>query len=566
MPVNPTRILLADDDPALQRLLRRWLENAGYVLEIADDGQQAMRMIQDDPPQLLITDWQMPAYDGLALCRWLRQQDLSNYVYTIFLTSRTSSEDMIIALEAGADDFMKKPVEKGELLARVRAGTRVLELESRLNFLARTDALTGLLTRRTFLEFMEREWGRAHRHLFPLSCVMIDIDFFKRINDTHGHRAGDQTLRGIARILRQNCRTSDIIGRYGGEEFCVLLPETNEEDAVLWADRVRKLIAASPTLVDDADVPITASFGVAQRLVDTNCPEKLVDLADQALLVAKRSGRDRVVGYQTMSSGETIRVARGSLGAVFQGLTAKDVMATIVAALQQDDTVGSAVRYFLRFRFHSAPVVDKNGKLVGMLSERDVMAIMLWPNWWRTKIKNVMKRNVVWYDDETPVLLIYEFLCRVSIRGVVIVKDGRPMGMISRASLLRWFSNLLAINPTALLEGETVIETQGADGRVLPPEPREKIAMLVESMTQESAALTQRLRESRMELAPLIIGGVSRLEEMLGDILSFLRYATVEAEGRNQPEVARLRDQLVTGERSIAGNPSLADVSSVADC
>lgn len=541
MMANHLQILLVDDDPAIQRLLRKWLETAGYFVVTANDGREAQQLIQDNCPQLLITDWEMPVVDGLNLCRWLRQQDTQNYVYTIFLTCRTASEDMITALESGADDFIKKPVDKGELLARVRSAARVLELESRLSILARTDPLTGLITRRTFVEVVEREWARADRHLFPISCVMLDIDYFKRINDSYGHRAGDHALRGIARILQQSCRGSDVVGRYGGEEFCVLLPETTEDQALRWADRVRQTIVATPGLVPNADLALTASFGVAQRMADSHTAEELVDFADQALLVAKRSGRNRVVGFQSVVNTNQGQESPTGPSALFQDKLAKDVMATIVAGLKQDDTVGSAAQYFLRFRFNSAPVVDEDGKLVGILSERDVMSIMLWPNWWKTRIKDVMRCNVVCYEENTPVLLIYEFLCRVSIRGVVIVRDGRPVGMISRASLLRWFTNMLSLSPVrSNQEPPAGIANDVIDVPVLPADPRENMAMIARAILGEASHLEAQLRADGTELIPAVVGGVSRMEELINDLLSFSRYVAPDSDAvsGNQSEFA----------------------------
>jgi two-component system cell cycle response regulator len=536
---NSLQILLVDDDPAMQRLLRKWLECAGYSVSTANDGREAQQYILENCPQLLITDWEMPNVDGLGLCRWLRQQDTPRYIYTIFLTCRSTSEDMITALETGADDFLKKPVDKGELLARVRSATRVLELESRLSILARTDPLTGLVTRRTFVEMVEREWTRANRHLFPLSCVMIDIDYFKRINDTYGHRAGDQALRNISKILQQNCRTSDIIGRYGGEEFCVLLPETTEDQAVRWADRVRKSIAEAAGLVNNVDVNLTASFGVAQRLADTQNPEELIDLADQSLLIAKRSGRDRVVGFQMSTTNSQVQANPGGPASFFKDKHAKDVMATIVAGLKEDDTVGRAAQYFLRFRFNSAPVVDDAGKLVGILSERDVMSIMLWPNWWRTKIRDVMRCNAVCYEEDTPVLLIYEFLCRVSVRGVVIVRNGCPVGMISRASLLRWFTNMLALNSSELSENHSEMNFPLEDEPTSPPEPRENVAMIARAIGLEAESMESRIRQEDFEMVPVVVGGVSRIEELINDLLSYSRYVgAMMNEFQTQPSVA----------------------------
>src|SRR5688572_4181278 len=191
MPTEPTKVLLVDDDPAMLRLLAKWLEAEGYEVLRAGDGRAAMEMIEAEHPRLLVTDWEMPNLNGLELCRWVRSQNFGHYLYTIFITVRTESADMLKGLEAGADDFLKKPVDRNELLARIRAGSRVMELEQRLSLLANTDGMTGLSTRRVLFDDLKREWSRSSRYHTPLSCVMIDIDYFKRINDTHGHQAGD---------------------------------------------------------------------------------------------------------------------------------------------------------------------------------------------------------------------------------------------------------------------------------------------------------------------------------------------------------------------------------------
>ncbi|MDA1052586.1 MAG: diguanylate cyclase [Planctomycetota bacterium] len=526
MSVKPTHILIADDDPALLRLLRKWMESSGFVVQCAADGRQAVAAIEANCPQILIADRDMPHMDGIELCRWLRKQKQHGYVYTIVVTSHTSSDTMVEAFEAGADDFLKKPVDKAELVARVQSGLRVLELEKKLNVLAKTDSLTGLATRRTFFELAEREWSRACRHHIPLSAVMIDIDFFKRINDTYGHRVGDQALRAVAKVLQDSCRGSDVIGRYGGEEFCILLPETDESHAITWAERVRERLSRNTDVVARLGTSLTASFGVAQRLADTADPDALVDLADQALLVAKRSGRDRIVGFQSLAASTGVQSNPRAPGAIFDGLTARQVMTTIIAGLNEDGNVGRAARYFLRFRFNSAPVVDRDGKLVGILSERDVMAIMMWPKWWTTKIKDVMKRNVVCYEETTPVVSIYEFLCRVSLRGVIVVKQGRPVGMISRGSLLRWFTNLLAATPGARLEVPTSEQIPEEDG--LPsPEPRESAAMIARALAREVAELESRIERESNDLVPAVVSGVSRIEELLNDLLAFSRDASV---------------------------------------
>ncbi|HYW80594.1 MAG TPA: diguanylate cyclase, partial [Thermoguttaceae bacterium] len=272
--MNPfdTKVLLVDDDPAMVRLLSKWLESGGYNVRTAVDGDQALAAIQEECPDILVTDWEMPRMDGLELCRRMRRLDLPHYIYTIFLTVRSAPSEMIAGLEIGADDFLSKPVYQGELLARLRAGSRVIDLERRLSLMARTDPLTGLLTRRTFFESLEREWERADRNQLPLSCVMLDLDFFKRINDTHGHSVGDSVLRAVSDVLKESCRASDEICRYGGEEFCAMLPETDDQDAMAWTERVRRRIASLKLPVADHELRISGSFGVAQRHDDNQKP------------------------------------------------------------------------------------------------------------------------------------------------------------------------------------------------------------------------------------------------------------------------------------------------------
>jgi diguanylate cyclase (GGDEF)-like protein len=345
-----------------------------------------MEIIENERPRLLVTDWEMPNVNGLELCRWIRSQNFGHYVYTVILTVRTDSESMLKGLEAGADDFLKKPVDRNELVARIRAGTRVMELEQRLSRLA---------TRRVLFDSFKREWDRSERYNTHLSCVMLDIDYFKRINDNYGHQAGDEVLKKVGELLRGGVRTCDFVGRYGGEEFCVVLPETTDEQAVTWAERMRACIAAQQIRVNDTTLEVTASFGVAQRLADTSSTEVLVDMADQALVVAKRSGRDRVVAYRSLAQSPVISRCGDDIASMLHGVPARDVMTSVVAPLNCNHSVATASNYFLRFRIPSAPVVDDNGQLVGILSEKDLMSIMLGPRWWTIPIKDVMKKNVV---------------------------------------------------------------------------------------------------------------------------------------------------------------------------
>ena len=513
------QVLLVNGDLAQRRKQVSWLSADGFDVIATDDEHEAITTIREDCPNFLIVDWDTQDINALELCHRVRENCLQRYVYTVFLTSRGDAQEVLQALKECADDFLTKPVQKGELLARLHAGRRILERESRLSKLAKSDPLTGLPTQRTLYELIEREWSRARRYQLPMSCVMIDLDFFKRVNDTYGHSFGNEVLCSIAKILKDNCRTSDIVTRYGGEEFCALLPETDERNALIWAEQVRETIANTYIAIDNKKVRVTASCGIAGLLEDLKSPEQLVDLADQALLVAKQSGRDRVVPFQAVNDSSILRShAEQGPSALFRGVRARDVMTTVVAGLNWEDDLWCASQFFLRFRIGSAPVVNNEGKLVGIISETDLMSIMLWPDWWSTKIKDVMKTNVVFYEEDAPVLAIYEFLCRVAIRRVIVVDEDRPTGVISRSSLLRWFCNSL--------KAQNVYRPSDEEGAGEPKigNSRDRFLETVIDLTRETALMESSLREDDSDVLPCLIGGVSRIEELVNDLLALSGY------------------------------------------
>ncbi len=291
------KVLIVDDSPMMLHLLDRVLSAGGYEVRQARNGSEALALMMDECSDFVITDWHMPSMDGMELCRQLRNLKLPQYVYIAVLTSSEGSDDLISALDAGADDFYIKPVVAPELLARMRAGTRFLSLERQLRAQARLDPLTGVLNRRTFEEVFAREWNYADRNDTDLSCVMIDVDFFKSVNDRFGHPVGDAALRWLSHVLREESRQPDYVGRYGGEEFCMLLPGTNEEGAAIFAERCRLAVINKPLHITTANVHLTASFGVANRDFETPRPDHLLERADQALLWAKKQGRNRVYTY-----------------------------------------------------------------------------------------------------------------------------------------------------------------------------------------------------------------------------------------------------------------------------
>jgi two-component system cell cycle response regulator len=298
------KVLIADDEPVSRRLLELSLRRWGYEVVVASDGLEVSQIIAGpNPPKLLVLDWLMPGMDGIELCREIRQrQSESTYTYVLLLTSKRSQNDVIEGLESGADDYLTKPFDPHELKVRLRTGRRILHLMDQLvatrealRELAMHDALTGLLNRAAIQESFENELMRARREGTSLGVVMVDVDHFKSINDKYGHPAGDAVLRETARTMRGLIRTYDAAGRYGGEEFLIILPGCDEVTAVSHAERVRKALSRLVVTTEQGEIAFTASFGVAVAgRESTYDAGELIQLADQALYCAKRQGRNRV--------------------------------------------------------------------------------------------------------------------------------------------------------------------------------------------------------------------------------------------------------------------------------
>jgi len=293
-------ILVADDDPLTRRLLAASLERLGHVVVSVGNGCQALdALLAADGPRLAILDWMMPGLDGLAVCRAVRQR-ATPYVYVLLLTSRDRQEDLVEAFDAEVDDFLAKPFEWTELQARLRSGERLLRLQAalletqeRLRYEATHDHLTGLENRAVILEHLRSELSRARRSRKPVTVALADLDHFKSINDRYGHSVGDTVLRLSAGRMRAALRQYDTIGRYGGEEFLMVLPGCDAEDARHVAERVRMALTG---LGPSIEVPcaISVSLGLASTGGGAMACEALVELADAALYRAKSEGRNRV--------------------------------------------------------------------------------------------------------------------------------------------------------------------------------------------------------------------------------------------------------------------------------
>jgi two-component system cell cycle response regulator len=304
-------VLIADDDPLSCRMLESKLRERGYPTILAQNGTEAWRVLQTaDAPRIAILDWMMPGISGVEICRRLRMASAPHYTYVLLATARAAPEDLILGFEAGADDYVTKPIRFWELLARLRTGVRVIELERRLlgvqaelEVRAARDVLTGAWNRRAIGEMLERELNRSQRQRVELSITLIDIDHFKSVNDRFGHAGGDAVLCEVVSRLQAALRPYDAVGRYGGEEFLVIEPNCSLEQAGRVAERLRQSLSSRPILVDETALAVTACFGIATLAPAQPCTgDALIRAADAALFEAKRSGRNRVISAASTST------------------------------------------------------------------------------------------------------------------------------------------------------------------------------------------------------------------------------------------------------------------------
>jgi diguanylate cyclase (GGDEF)-like protein len=296
------RVLIADDDPVSRRLLDHLLRKWDYEVIAARNGVDAWEVLQaDHAPRIALLDWMMPGLDGLEICRRVRARSAKPYVYIMLLTANDKVGNLVEGLESGADDYLTKPFHPQELRARLRVGLRMLDLESglveareNLRFKASHDALTSIWNRGAIIELLERELSRARRDGSSVGVLLADIDHFKRVNDTRGHLVGDEVLGAVTGRLKGEVRSYDSVGRYGGEEFLILLPGCDNPKLTAKAEQLVKIVERSSIETSAGPVPVTISIG---GIASGDCPhaelKSLLRAADTALYRAKISGRNR---------------------------------------------------------------------------------------------------------------------------------------------------------------------------------------------------------------------------------------------------------------------------------
>ena len=298
------QVLVVDDSAIFRKLISDYLASWGFGVTVAENGADAQRILnQHDAPRLVLLDWVLPDMDGTELCKRIRTDGSNDsYTYVILLTGKEGRQNMLEAMGAGADDYLEKPFDDLELKARLMVGKRILDLHQQLvatresmRHAATHDSLTGLLNRGEIVSTLERELVRGRRERRPVGIILGDIDHFKNVNDTLGHLFGDEALREIARRLREQLRVYDSVGRYGGEEFLMVLPNCNWQNTMSRANELREFIAHTPVTYSGAEKSVTMSLGISVAEVDAKHDiGTLLNQADAGLYSAKANGRNRV--------------------------------------------------------------------------------------------------------------------------------------------------------------------------------------------------------------------------------------------------------------------------------
>jgi diguanylate cyclase (GGDEF)-like protein len=447
------RVIVVEDDEGDAVLVERALAASEFQPLQVGNRQSAIDSLAAGGFAACLLDLSLPDSFGLEGVEVVRASfpDLP----IVVVTGLSDSQLALQALERGAQDYLVKGEWTSELLIRTlhyaiqrqQAQAENRRLLGELARQARHDGLTGLLNRCSLIEELTRHWSRSTRTTESLSCVMVDVDFFKRINDVYGHAAGDCALQAIAAVLRAGCRAEDTCGRYGGEEFCVILPGATQQQALAWAERMRRRLGELAIPLGAETLQITASFGVAERTMEVARLESLIDRADQALRLAKQLGRDRALPY-CPRTGLDAGLASGSADADI-GDTAGDLLCPLEAVLDPTATLEEAARYLIGTRSESLSVVDSQGNLLGTVGEQELTAGVTTALDWKRSVAEIMKRKPPTFGSWVAVETIREFLVRTGASHVLIVEGRRPIGVVTRLGILRWLTWRGAYCPAA---------------------------------------------------------------------------------------------------------------------
>ncbi|QDS98308.1 Response regulator PleD [Adhaeretor mobilis] len=403
----------------------------------------AVKCLREASFDVVLLDLGLP--DGQGLSNLAAIQEADPKAPVVILSGLVDDNIALEAVKAGAQDYLSKAELSTESavkaisysIERKLTETRLREGVSELKHAAQVDPLTGLLNRRAFLQHLQRIQQRRVSDSYAVSCAMLDIDFFKHVNDTYGHPAGDEALRSVASLLLHESRAGDLVCRFGGEEFCVVLVDTDERAAFGWADRVRSSLQNRVIRTERQDLQLTASLGVAQASSELKLLEGLIDQADQALLASKQSGRNRVTAFSSLRDEQTAQQVIDGESLDNPKMTLADLSFPPIRCLLLSDEIADAANELLDQRMQALPVVDDAGRFVGVVTEKELLQAIPGDGAWCGTVEEIVERTAMAFPSDGTVDLVREFMTRTQTAQVVVVEDRRPLGVLHRADLLR---------------------------------------------------------------------------------------------------------------------------------
>lgn len=428
---QPLTVLIVATDRPILRHLSRFLNTFSYSVQQVVDPQQALRLLESDPPNLLIVDSSPSIRDALKFCRTASGLDRPDCVHILLMIDRQDGVDLTEALEAGVDDFLAKPLVYGELLVRLRAGARSLEFERRLKDQASVEPLAGLPSRAAFHDQLTSAASAAVGSEQPTSCVLIDVDFLGQVNRLHGRPGGDAIIRDVAEELRDLATGTMFLASFGRGRFCVTMPETSDAEAAEWAERTRAALAETEFSIGSSPVGLTVSLGIASHRGASSEVEAVVDRAQRALELAKNSGRNCAVTFGQFDDEIEVWKELAAPGRFFEQTVARDVMTPVPIVLGRDQTVAQAAALFGQTRLEVVAVVDRWGKLAGVLLPQHVQPHI--PG--DTPVSEVMSTEVTSYDEQTEFATLMEFFAVEEGSLAAIVSEEKPTGFVTPAAL-----------------------------------------------------------------------------------------------------------------------------------
>ncbi len=420
------KILLVTEDRALQRQLTQFFNTVGYHVLQAADAHSALAAVEAEMPQILLIGSDLAARGDWELCRLLIQRQPPSGLFKFLMVEEPSERQLQEALEAGIDDVLLKPIGFGELLSRLRAAARLLEFDRRVCQQQQIDAVTGLMSRSAIVTQLRRQLTEFVGPAPHVACVVFDIDYFGRVSRLQGSPASQTLLRAVANELNNLRMGAETLGSLGSDRFCAILPEANDATAADWANCVREALAAAQFKLGDTSWQITASFGVA-GCEGADSAEELIEQATQALQTAKSSGRNCVVRCREFGSDTRELIPHGKL---LEGTVAGDVMIPCAVFVQPNESIGEVVDLFHQTRLEGIPVVDGDGKLLGLCEQANVIAVPESQHATRV-VRDVMTTDIPTFGEREGLTVLMDFFNRDPRSLVIVAREGRPVGFVT---------------------------------------------------------------------------------------------------------------------------------------